>query len=80
MIRSFFRWRRASPRPTLWQWIRGYRGSLYVEGRHVGFTKNFKVSLQDAKTEPHQGLRSRMGLDIDREAFSKIFGGDKEQT
>jgi len=45
MLRSFLRWwRYPKPRPSLRQWIRGYRGSLWLDGKHVGFTKNFTVT------------------------------------
>ena len=50
-IRSFRRWLRfGPPRPSLWGWIRGFRGSLFVNGKHVGFTKNFEMTL--AAPEP----------------------------
>lgn len=46
--RSFWRWRKADPRPTLWQWIRGFRGSLWIDEVHLGFCKDFTITSDES--------------------------------
>ena len=36
--RSFWSWRRSSPRPSLRQWMQGYRWAVYSEGMFLGFS------------------------------------------
>jgi hypothetical protein len=85
---SFLRWRKAKPRPTLRQWIRGYRGSLYIEGRHVGFTKNFEVHPSNSKatggTIDEQKVNISMTIDelehIDPEVLRQMVEGIKKPS
>lgn len=36
--KSFWRWRASKPRPSLWQWIRGFRCAMMIDGTSVGFS------------------------------------------